>query len=705
MAVREQQSFCRICVAMCGIVVTVDEPEQGRPHVVRVRGDADHPLSRGYVCPKGRALPRYHHHPDRLDHPLLRSASDGVLRVANWDDTLDDVAAIVHRIVDEHGPDAVATYLGSGIGFDATGRPTAERFLRALGSSQKYTSMTIDTPCKPLIGELVGGWSGLMATLDPDTTGLVMFIGTNPVVSHGHSNGFPDPVQRLRELAARGADLWVLDPRRTETAALVVSLGGRHLQPRPSTDWLVLAHLLRELLRPGGGADASELATAARADDLQTVRDAVEPYTVDVVADRSGLTGDDLTALLDAVRASGGLSVLTGTGTSMQQAANVTEWLVWVLLIVRGSLDRPGGMWFNPGFLRQAHRFPPRQGVSSQGRGPASRPELSRRFGELPAAALISEIEAGNVRVLFVVGGSPLTAFPEPHRAAAAFARLDALVVIDVVANETSAMATHVLPAADQLERDDVPIVADGLQLAVAAQFTAAVVPLAEEHRPVWWMFAELAARLGLPSILPAGHDPSSATDEVLLASLLTRAALDLDGLRAHPTSVVVEPPVFGWVHDSLLVDGRWQLAPEPLVAPLRAHGGTTSPDLVLLPRRLTGVMNSQLRGVTEPDADGVHLHPDDAAAHDILDGHDVIVRSAHGEIIAVAHLDERNRPGAVSITHGWAAPSTGQLASTDADVDPLTGMVCFSGVAITVSPVLEAAGVGAGPGPALEGA
>jgi len=148
MVAREVTSFCRICNAMCGIVVTVDGDT-----VVQVRGDPQHPLSRGYVCPKGRALGAFHDDHRRLDAPMRRDANEW--RTQAWPDAIADVAAAVRGIIDDAGPDAVAMYLASGSAFDTNGRRAAERFLRVIGSTQKYTATTIDTPCKPLIAELI----------------------------------------------------------------------------------------------------------------------------------------------------------------------------------------------------------------------------------------------------------------------------------------------------------------------------------------------------------------------------------------------------------------------------------------------------------------------------------------------------------------------------------------------------------------------
>ena len=164
--------------------------------------------------------------------------------------------------------------------------------------------------------------------------------------------------------------------------------------------------------------------------------------------------------------------------------------------------------------------------------GPASRPTLPRRFDEYPCAALIPEIEAGNLRVLFVVGGNPVCALPDEARLRAAFATLDALVVIDVVRTDTTGLATHLLPAAGQLERADLPYLLDNYQLAVATQYTPAVLPVGADRKTVWRMFAELATRLDL-DVLPRGVSLDGATDESLLAQVASRSRGGTDAVFA----------------------------------------------------------------------------------------------------------------------------------------------------------------------------
>ncbi len=665
----EHRTFCRLCMAVCGLVVSTEGDR-----VVGVRGDPDHPLSRGYTCPKGRSLGALHHDPRRLDGPLVRRG--GALRPAPWAEVLDDLARRTASVIAASGPQAVGMYLATGAAFDTNGRRIAERFIRTLGSPQVYSATTIDTPCKPLIMELMAGHPGLVPLLDWQRARFALLFGTNPVVSHGHSNPFPDPVVRLREIARRG-ELWVVDPRRTETARLAT----RHLAPRAGTDHILLAHLVRELLRDG--ADRDYLSAHATGTDALTA--AVAPFDLATTATRCGLEASDINELVGAIRRHGTASAQTGTGVTMSAAANVTEWLAWALNIITHSYDRPGAMWFNPGYLRRLDQRSWTPGDGRPGPGPASRPDLPGRFGEFPCAALADEVEAGNLRALFVLGGNPLTAFPDAGRTAAALRSLDVLAVGDIVHTGTTAMATHVLACADQLERADLPHYIDAHLPAVATQYTAPVVEPAADRRPAWWPFAQLGARLGLD--LLRGLDPDVCSDDDLLAGVAARGLTSFEHVRSAGGPVVADEAVFGWVEPHLPA-GRWRLAPQPLVEQLA--GLRDPPTLVLIPRRQPGHVNSAMPPAEAPaagrDRPLVQLHPADAAEAGVNDGQTIRVSSPTGSLTGIARVDEAIRRGAVSIPHGFGSPNVSLLTTATSGTDALTGMVLQSGVPVTVA-------------------
>ncbi len=234
------RSFCRVCTAVCGILVDVDGDE-----VRRVRGDADHPFSKGYICPKGRALGQVHHHPDRSNGPWMRVAA----------------ACRTHHlecVPRRPGRAAAATSSTARTSIDRRllrqrrrhGRrrlPNGRSLTRAIGTTATFSPLTIDGTAKPL-RVAPGGWlHGARPARRPRHADFGGLVGVNPVVSHGHAISMPTRIRHRDPRLANPRHVWVIDPRRTETARLAT----RHLAARPGTDDAVLAYLVRELLRDG----------------------------------------------------------------------------------------------------------------------------------------------------------------------------------------------------------------------------------------------------------------------------------------------------------------------------------------------------------------------------------------------------------------------------------------------------------------------
>ncbi len=659
---RTIRSFCRICTTVCGILVDVDGDT-----VVDVRGDREHPRSKGYTCPKGRSLGKMHHHPNRLDRPMMRV--DDVLVPTTWQECLDDLGERLRQVIDRHGPQSVGIFFGSGLGMDTTGYRMAQGLHAALGTPAKFSPMTIDGTAKVLIADLMGGTSALSGRPDYDNAGLLLLVGTNPVVSHGHNIAMPNPRGYLRELTGRG-QLWVVDPRHTETARMATG----HLAPRPGTDYAVLAFLVRELLSDGADREFLRRHTA----DSDALAAAVAPFTLDRATRLTDADPVALAELLAAVRHTGRIAVETGTGVTMAAAANVTQWLACALMAVTGSLNRPGGCWFHPGYWYQLETFdlPISGPEGSFGPGPRSRPELRSMLDEWPCAALPDEISAGNIRAVLNLGGSMVTAFPNAGALTSALRKLDVLATLEIIGNETTELSTHVLATKDQLERPDVTLW-DVLLTHVGAQYTPAVVDAIGDRRSTWWVLAELGQRLG--HVLADTSQP--ITDDAMLAGVTAGARLPMEQLVAQRCVHVGHELPAPWVDRHIERLGGWRLAPAILVDQLATLAQPA--PLVLVPRRQRSMLNSQLEYLGEPSE--VLMHPDDAAAAGVLDNQKVTVRSVSGELIGVAKLDPTIRRGAVSIPHGHAHQANVNKLTSKDDLDPITGMTRYSGVAVSV--------------------
>jgi anaerobic selenocysteine-containing dehydrogenase len=668
-----KHSYCRICTNQCGVVIDLAGDQ-----VVKVKGDFKQPLSKGYTCPKGRALGQLHHHPRAITQPLLRR--NGELVPVSWEEALDDLATRLRRVVDTYGPNSVGVYFGSGLGMDASGYRLADTFYKSLGHPPKFSPLTIDGTAKVLASSLIGGFPGLSPKTDNDNVDMLLYVGVNPMVSHGHNTGMFNPASYIRNIARRG-EVWTIDPLQTETA----KFSTRHIAPYPGKDYAILAWLTREVLE-GGPMDLAQ--PVAGMEELRTALAGFDRATAAAIA---GVTEQELDELLAAIRRKGHVVVETGTGVTMASSANLTVWLGWVLTILTGMMNRKGGVWFHPGFLIQYDSFELPILDNPFSPGAPTMPEVSGIIGDWPCAALPGEIAAGNIRALVNFGGSLMRSFPDTNVLGPALQRLEVNVNFEIVENETTALSTHVLPTKDQLERPDISFW-DTLSSSVSMLYTPAVVAPTGERRSAWWAISQLMKRMQLPvpDYVPA-DDKVQGADDAMLAALMRGARCDFGELVAK--GQVTKPLEFpgSWVDKHVQRFGGWKLAPPRLLefwAETRradeAAMGQPRP-LCYTSRRQRRKLNASLSFLGSP-AD-IILHPDDASANGISHGQKVRVQTSRGEIILTANVDASMRRGVASIPHGHEVANVNNLTSIE-HVDKMTGMVLYTGIPIKVEPV-----------------
>jgi anaerobic selenocysteine-containing dehydrogenase len=491
----------------------------------------------------------------------------------------------------------------------------------------------------------------------------------------------PNPIRRVKAFRERGGKTWLVDPRATKMSEIV----DHHLPVRPGTDAVLMAWLIRELLQ--SGADTEDFERMTTAEDRARLHAAVAPFTRDVVSEATGLPAADMDALLAQIRAAGRIAIVAGTGVNFGRHALVTDWLRWVLLIVTGSADRKGGMWFNSGWLRpmeQRTAWPETPPEGWVGPGTKSRPELPRLMGQNSVVAIVDEIEAGNIRALVVAGANPLLSFPDPARLEKALRKLDTFVVIDVLETSLTKLATDALASSGTLERSDILIETK------TTMMVPAVVPAQGTRRPLWWIVAQIARRLGAD--LLNGKDPDLITDEELLRDRASNSRDGADALFAAGIEGLNAPALYGWVREKALQNGRWRLVPPDLAERLPGVLNESlalaraRDELQLVSGRHLGRVNAT-RYVPErksPDKPLLHIHPNDAEKRQIRAGDRIAIRSADGQLVATATIDDTVREGSIWVPHGFLEMNVGRLFS-GRHVDPLTGQPQMSGIKVTL--------------------
>jgi anaerobic selenocysteine-containing dehydrogenase len=676
---REQRlQMCRICTNGCPIVVDV---EGGR--VVRVRGDADNPVYQGYLCPKGRVLPDLHNDPDRVLHPLRRT-DDGSFQRVELDDAVAEIASRLGEIMATHGPRSVVGYAATAVQAHVEMYSSLGAFLTAIGSPwPPLSASTIDQAGKPVAAALHGRWMAPLQRFDDPAVGLL--VGINPLVSH---IGFPSssPLQWLREQKARGMELLVVDPRRTETA----HHADIHLQPRPGQDVAILAGLLHVILSEDLHDEAF---VAAHTTGVEALREAVSRYDSETVAALADVEAATLVRMARTFAGAPRGFAGAGTGANMSGNATLVEYLILCLETVCGHYLREGELVRNaPAFMRR--RDYRAQAMSPDGSRPPA-PELrvpGRASG--PAETQLTDVVdemllegEGRIRALICIGGNPAAAWPDEARTLDALRSLDLLVVVDPVMTSTARLADYVVgpklmlesPAATNMQ-DFYPDVACTGYVDSYAQYVDPAVdpPEGSEVIDEWDLLMRVAHAMGTPMRFGRFElDPAeSPTTDDVLAALLRNARIPIEEVKRAPhgalfvdDTIRVGPAEPGW-------EGRLDVGNPSMMASLTAFldaGDHVDADhpFRLISRRMLHVQNSMLRGYSRTRAayNPAYLHPDDMADLGIADGDLVDIGSRTSTITGIAEADASLRRGVVSMSHGY-----GGLPRGGADPDPLLG-------------------------------
>lgn len=655
--------------------------------IIKVVADRDHPVSRGYSCKKGRNIPQVHHAAHRIDRPRINRVE------VEWIDFYDDLATRLQRLRDEYGPDSIAKFSGTGT-FSVNELFAMQTFFGMVGTRSLYSALTLDVAPLMRAAELVTGFTQAVPVWTPDepTSTLTVVVGQNPSVSGGYvgtpATNFNDRVRRFRK---RGGELWTIDPRATRTARM----SDRHLAPRPGSDVFIFGWLARELLRDG--FDAHELETACTAEDVDHLRTVLARFGLELATHQTGLTESDLRDLLAAIRRHGKVSFLPGTGISFSPDAVVTYWLIWVVGILTGSLDRRGGMRFlpaRPSMMDGAQWEGHAPEAGSTGPGPASRPELGQIFTERPSVAMVDEIEAGNIRALMVVGADPLGAAPDAERLRAALSKLEVLVVVDVLEWELTDMATHVVPATWVTERNDMRFLPQhGFE---RAYVSTAVVEPGAQRRHVWQLLSEVGSRMGFDilSVIP-GVDPQTVTDRELMYAITRLTCEDADAVLEAGIDGRAVDFRYGWFHEKALPGGKWRLAPRVLTERLHRLAQrtvVTGPHLVS-GRTLESVNSSHYGVMNGEKAPHIRISADVASERNIASGDRVRVHTGRGEVTGEVFVDPTMAPDTVWLAHGWHSQNVNRL--TDPTPDLLTGQPSVTAVPVELQRITTSAASG----------
>ena len=438
-----QPTACNLCYANCGILVKTGGPD-GRS-IIKVKGDRDHPASRGYICNKAAQINFYQSAKDRIAQPQRRRA-DGGYDTISWDVAIQEIAQKMAAIKETHGGDKIFRYGGGGQG-NHLGGSYFSSVSKALGMRFQSNALAQE---KTGYAWMMGRMFGTNVHGEMEHTQCLFIVGKNPWQSNS--------IQRARVLLKEVSQdpertLIVVDPRRTESA----ELADIHLAVKPGRDaWALsamIAHVIQQSLIPTNWLNDNVIG-------LDRVLEKFSAIDVEGYATFAGLNPADVRAAAEAIAKAKTSAYYEDLGVQMAPHSTLLSYLNLLMMTITGHFGRPDTLAPLKSLIGQFFALHDVAEADDAGYEPQGRlsPVVGARIvgGLVPCNVIPEEIlteHPNRYRALWVESGNPCHSLADSHRWREAMRKLDLSVVIDVSMTETARQADYVLPASSQYEK------------------------------------------------------------------------------------------------------------------------------------------------------------------------------------------------------------------------------------------------------------
>ncbi len=686
---------CHICEANCGVLVEVEGRE-----ILSIKGNPDHVLSRGHICPKATAIADLQDDPDRLHKPQKKV--NGEWQEIGWETAFQEIAAKLSELKQASAKPAM--YMGNPSAHDYGISTQISTLRRAMGLKNIYSASTLDQIPHHVVQYHMYGHVSLAAVPDIDRCQYLLIVGGNPAASNGSIWTVPDFKKRVKEMQARDGKLVVIDPRRTETA----KLADAHHFVKPGTDTALFIGILKAVF-DGGHADISRLENIMD-DSWSNIEPAIAGFDMAELSAHCGISVEDMQSMAAQLGADQPAAIYGRMGVSVCEFGTLNQWLIQVINIATGNLDREGGTMVPE---------PALDTINLVGRGSVRKIDTIRGdmpvvMGELPTITLADEMlreDEEQIRTLFVITGNPVLSSPDGAKLDRALEKLDLMVSFDMYVTETSRHADYILPPCGPLEKDHYPFFFGPLAIRNYASYSPAIFDIQDGEKADWEIIAELAREIlatdgqDVPNI----REPRDVLDNMLQSS---PAGLTLAEVEAAPNGIDLGP-LRPCMADRLMTEDKLiQCAHPDFLAELQRFAGSLGDErsdmLRLIGRRHVRSNNSWLhnskRLLKGPERCTLMVHPDDAAERGISDGDMATVESRVNSVEIVVEVTDDVMPGVVSIPHGFGHGREGVGLSVAASkpgvsindltdpssFDPLSGNAVLNATPVTVAAIRE---------------
>ena len=692
MAEQTHYRTCNLCEAMCGLAITYEGTE-----IRSIRGDEQDPFSQGFICPKAVALQDIYHDPDRLKLPQKRTGS--TWETISWTQAFDEVEQGIKEVQQKYGDDAVGIYSGNPNVHNLGSMLFSSRLLKSIRTRNRFSATSVDQLPHHFASQWMLGNSIQLPVPDIDRTQYFLVLGANPIASNGSIMSAAGIPRRIKDLQERGGKMVVIDPRRSETA----QRADEHYFIRPGTDVYLLGGLLRLLLERHPVTLPDYYKGYA---DLPAL---FAPFTLSKVAGITGVAAQHIEQIADAFAAADSAVCYGRMGVSVQEHGALCQWMIYLINMVTGNFDRPGGMMCANPAIDVVHTKP--EGTMYSYNRWQSRVRGLPEFGnELPAAVMAEEILTpgeGQIKAFICNAGNPVLSTPNGEKLDYALGELEFMISIDIYLNETSRHANIILPPATGLETPHYDLVFHNLAVHNHAKYSPALFPIGADRKYDWQIYKELGERFAGMSAIKKIAD-KLVTPEVVIDQGLKRGPYDLrlKDLKANPHGIDLGPLQPVLPKQLFTPDKKVDMVPDIFVDGLKSLHFDMPPSgrLQLIGRRHlrsnnTWMHNSE-RLVKGPQRCTAMIHPSDAAQLGIVNGALVRVFNENGEVEIEAELNEGMMAGVISIPHGWGHNKEGigwtiarahagvsvNILTSDQEVDAVSGNAAVNGVYVEVA-------------------
>ena len=646
---------CHLCEAICGIEIKTEGER-----IVSIRGDKNDPFSRGHICPKATAIEDLHNDSNRLRQPVQKV--DGEWQPISWEAAFKRVGEELSRIQKTYGRDAVAAFAGNPNVHNYGSLLHLGPLLRLLKTKNLYTAASLDQLPLHLTALKMYGHKDLIPVPDIDNTQFMLIIGANPLASNGSMMTVPDVSKRLKAIQKRGGKFIVIDPRRTETAAIA----DEHHFIRPGSDILLLMSIINVLFSENL-VDTGRMTPFIKG-EVDELQQASLEYTPEKTAASTGISAEQVREFARQMVNEKGAVCYGRMGVSTQVFGTLCQWAIQVINILTGNLDREGGaLVTHPAFGMV------KPGASSRGHYGrwASRvsglPEFS---SELPSTAMTEEILTpgeGQVKALITVAGNPVLSAPNGRLLDEGLEQLEFMVSVDIYINETTRHADLILPPTSALEHDNYDVGFNRLAVRNVARFNEPVFEPAPGSLHDWEILTGMASEVA--AHMEADFKPAPPPHLIIDAGISAgyygsdhEMQLNLEKLRDYKHGLDLGPLKPSITERLCTDDGKIDLMPEEIVTDLQRVDelltSQSGDQLLLIGRRHLRCNNSWMhnshRLIKGKPRWQLHMHPEDMQARNINDGDKVDVSSRVGTVSVEVKASEDMMAGVVSLPHGW---------------------------------------------------